>query len=160
MSKSKDYQGTMVQDFISLQLTSNSFQQDEMIPSRYTCDGININPSLSIDNIPEEAKCLAIIVDDPDAPRGTFCHWAVWNIPVTHHIKEKETRGTTGMNDFGYHKYSGPCPPSGVHRYYFNVYALDTTLAIPASSDKQNLEQAMAGHILAFGVLIGHYRRE
>lgn len=160
MSHLKANPGSSVQDFITLRLTSDSFEQDGLIPSRYTCDGININPALSIENIPEEAKCLAIIVDDPDAPRGTFCHWVVWNIPITHLIKEKEPRGITGINDFGYQKYSGPCPPSGVHRYYFNVYALDGTLDIPPGSDKQAVEQTMAGHILAYGVLIGHYRRE
>ena len=160
MESHPDYQATKVEDFISLKLSSLSFQQNGMIPSRHTCDGININPTLHIEGIPEEARSLAIIADDPDAPRGTFCHWIVWNIPVTHQIREKESRGTQGKNDYGHQQYNGPCPPSGTHHYHFKVYALDGILNIPASSDKAKLEQAMAGHILGFGVLIGQYRRE
>ena len=160
MKKDHDFEATKVEDFISLKLTSFSFQQNGTIPVRHTCDGININPTIHIENIPEEAKSLAIIVDDPDASHGSFCHWVVWNIPVTHQIREKDSRGMMGMNDFGFHRYNGPCPPSGTHRYNFKVYALDGTLDIPASSDKSDLEHAIAGHILAFGVLTGKYSRE
>lgn len=160
MKSHQDYQTTKVEDFVSLRLTSPSFQQNEMIPAHHTCDGINSNPSIEIENIPEEAKCLAIIVEDTDAPRGTFCHWVLWNVPVTHQIREREARGMHGTNDFGQHGYSGPCPPSGTHRYQFKVYALDGTLDIPANTDRHKLEQAMAGHILAFGVLTGRYLRD
>lgn len=160
MKAKHDYEATKVEDFVSLKMTSLSFQQNGIIPARHTCDGININPSLYIDNIPEQAKSLAIVVDDPDAPGGSFCHWVVWNIPATHHIRENESRGMVGMNDFGYHRYSGPCPPAGTHRYHFKVYAVDCAFDIPASSDKANLEHAMAGHVLGFGVLIGRYSRQ
>lgn len=159
MNPAKPYTATSVSDFKLLEVISDAFRQNEKIPVRYTCDGININPSLNLKHIPNEAVSLAIIVDDPDAPNGSFCHWVTWNIPVTHQIKEKEDRGITGMNDFGYHRYSGPCPPSGTHRYFFKLYALDCSFSIPVSCDKNNLEAAMAGHILAFGELEGTYQR-
>ena len=111
-------------DYKQLNISSIAFKADEMIPSKYTCDGVNINPPLDIKDIPEKAKCLALIVDDPDAPIGVWVHWVVWNIPVTHHIKENEVHGTEGINDFQQQHYGGPCPPSGTHRYFFKVYAL------------------------------------
>lgn len=159
MDFAKAFTATKVEDFKTLEITSPSFEQHAIIPSRFTCDGININPALSIHNIPKEAKSLAILVDDPDAPDGSFCHWVTWNIPVTHFIKEKERRGMTGTNDFGDQRYGGPCPLAGMHRYFFNVYALDCTLDNPITSDKPQIEKAMAGHVLAFGVLMGRYQR-
>ena len=159
MHHSKTFEATKAVDYKLLELSSDSFVQNGLIPSKYTCDGVDANPSIHIDNIPEEAKSLAIIVDDPDAPNGSFCHWVTWNIPVTHEIKEKEKKGAQGMNDFGRHRYNGPCPPSGTHRYNFKVYALDCSLNIPVSSDKMNLEQAMSDHIVAFGILTGKYKR-
>jgi Raf kinase inhibitor-like YbhB/YbcL family protein len=140
-------------------VSSTAFQDDGLIPSKYTCDGKNINPPLDIKQIPEETKCLALIVDDPDAPIGVWVHWLVWNIPVTHHFKENEVHGTEGVNDFQKHHYGGPCPPSGTHRYFFKIYALDTLLELPPSTKKIQLEKAMSGHIIAFGELIGLYRR-
>jgi Raf kinase inhibitor-like YbhB/YbcL family protein len=159
MHYSKTFEATKAVDYKLLELSSDSFVQNGLIPSKYTCDGIDVNPSIHIDNFPEEAKSLVIIVDDPDAPSGSFCHWVTWNIPVTHEIKEKEKKGAQGMNDFGRHRYNGPCPPSGTHRYNFKVYALDCSLDIPVSSDKMNLEQAMSDHIVAFGILTGKYKR-
>jgi len=152
-------EATRAVDYKQLKVSSIEFQNEEMIPLKYTCDGRNINPPLDIEHIPEEAKCLALIVDDPDAPIGTWVHWVVWNIPVTHHIKKNEVHGTEGINDFQQHHYAGPCPPSGTHRYFFKVYALDALLDLPANTKKLKLEKAMSEHIIAFGELIGLYNR-
>jgi Raf kinase inhibitor-like YbhB/YbcL family protein len=148
-----------VVDFKQLKVSSTSFQNEGMIPSKYTCDGKNINPPLDIKQIPEEAKCLVLIIDDPDAPGATWVHWVVWNIPVTHHIKENEIHGSEGINDFHQHHYGGPCPPSGTHRYFFKIYALDALLDLPADTTKTELEKAMSEHIMAFGELVGLYKR-
>jgi Raf kinase inhibitor-like YbhB/YbcL family protein len=146
-------------DYKQLDISSTAFKAGEMIPAKYTCDGANINPPLDIKNIPEEAKCLALIADDPDAPIGTWVHWVVWNIPVTRHIKEDKVHGVEGINDFQKHHYGGPCPPSGTHRYFFKVYALDALLDLPDSTKKFQLEKAMSEHLIAFGELIGLYKR-
>lgn len=153
-------EATRAIDYIQLQLSSSAFNENGLIPVKYTCDGANINPPLYIGGIPEKTKCLTLIVDDPDAPIGTWAHWVVWNIPVTHHLKEKSVHGNEGINDFGKHAYGGPCPPSGKHRYFFKVYALDQLLNLPATTSKLQLERAMSNHILAFGELIGLYERK
>lgn len=153
-------QSTAAIDFDLLTITSPAFLQDHFIPSQYTCDGADINPPLQINGIPASAKHLAIIVDDPDAPGGTWVHWVAWNLPVADHIPEYTRLGAEGRNDFGRHQYNGPCPPSGTHHYHFKVYALDDTLYLPVSSNKAELERGMAGHILAFGELIGLYKRQ
>jgi Raf kinase inhibitor-like YbhB/YbcL family protein len=119
-----------------------------------------VNPPLEVEHIPEEAKTLVLIVDDPDAPNGTWVHWIVWNIPITHHIRENEIHGIEGWNDFERHHYGGPCPPSGTHRYFFKVYALDAPIDIPRNSVKQTLEKAMSEHIIGFGELVGLYHRK
>src|SRR5665647_2027424 len=141
-------EATRAVDYKQLKVSSIEFQNEEMIPLKYTCDGRNINPPLDIEHIPEEAKCLALIVDDPDAPIGTWVHWVVWNIPVTHHIKENDIQGIEGINDFQKNHYSGPCPPSGTHRYFFKIYALDVLLRLPATTKKIEWEKAMSDHIL------------
>lgn len=146
-------------DYKQIKVSSTAFKSDEMIPVKYTCDGDNINPPLNIEHIPEETKCLVLIVDDPDAPVGTWVHWIVWNIPVTHHIKENEIHGVQGINDFQQHHYGGPCPPSGTHRYFYKVYALDALLNLSADTKKNQLEKAMSEHIIGFGELIGLYKR-
>jgi len=143
----------------TLQVTSPAFNDGQMIPSRYTCDGQNINPGLQIDGLPEGTKTLTLIVDDPDAPRGTWTHWVVWNITPSDAIEENSIPGEQGSNDFGRLNYGGPCPPSGVHRYYFKVYALDTTLQLHAGATKEQLLDAMNRHILAEGQLMGRYKR-
>lgn len=148
-----------VVDFKTLKITSPAFEEGSTIPLKFTCDGDDVNPPLFIEHIPEEAKSLAIIVDDPDAPAGTWAHWVVWNIPVTHHIKEGEVHGMQGTNSFNRQRYNGPCPPSGTHRYFFKVYALDSTLDLYVSSEKSDLERAISTHILAFGELMGRYAR-
>lgn len=146
-------------DYKLLEISSAAFAESGFIPSRYTCEGENINPPLDIEHIPENALCLALIVDDPDAPAGTWVHWLAWNIPLTHHIRENEVHGKEGINDFQQHHYGGPCPPSGTHRYFFKVYALDALLDLPASTDKLQLEKAMSEHIIGFGELVGLYKR-
>ncbi|MGQ9781235.1 MAG: YbhB/YbcL family Raf kinase inhibitor-like protein [Nitrososphaeria archaeon] len=140
-------------------VSSPTFENGKFIPSKYTCDGDDVNPPLEIKNIPKETKSLALIVDDPDAPKGTWEHWTVWNIPPTESIQENTVTGVEGLNDFGKHSYGGPCPPFGTHRYFFKVYALDTLLNLSPNSRKKELEKAMEGHVLSKGELIGLYRR-
>jgi Raf kinase inhibitor-like YbhB/YbcL family protein len=156
----KHDEATRAIDYKQIKVSSNAFVHEGMIPTKYTCDGENINPPLDLKDIPEAAKCLVLIVDDPDAPINTWVHWIVWNIPVTHHIKENEIHGVQGLNDFQQHNYGGPCPPSGTHRYFFKVYALDALLDLPATAKKLQLERAMSEHIFAFGELIGLYKRK
>ncbi len=141
----------------------SDFENNGNIPTKFTCDGENISPPLEISEIPAEAKTLAIISDDPDAPAGTWVHWVVWNIPVEGDIKtiaEGESPGTEGKTDFGSIGYGGPCPPSGTHRYFFKVYALDTELDLTKGATKAELEKAMEGHIIDKAELIGLYSRE
>jgi len=145
---------------LSIKLSSPAFTNNSFIPSRFSCDGENINPQLDIDHIPEGTKSLALIVDDPDAPKGTWVHWVVWNIPVTLQLKENHIPGNEGVNDFKQKHWGGPCPPSGTHRYFFKIYALDSLLDLPADTDKFRLEKSMHHHILAVGELVGLYKRE
>ena len=140
-------------------ITSPVFRNNEMIPRKYTCDGADVNPTLNIRGIPRKAESLVLIVDDPDAPMGTWDHWIVWNIPPEERIEEKSVLGIEGLNDFRKHSYGGPCPPSGTHRYFFRVYALDAMLDLKPNSRKRDVERAMRGHILAQGEIIGLYRR-
>jgi len=142
-----------------LTITSPAFESNKPIPSKYTCDGDDVNPPLNIKEIPEETKSLVLIVDDPDAPMGTWDHWIVWNIPPTNKIEENSVPGTEGINDFRKHSYGGPCPPSGTHRYFFKIYALDTKLDLDPNSRKKDAEKAMKDHILAKGELVGLYSR-
>lgn len=146
----------------TMRIQSLAFTHNQQIPSKYTCDGENINPPLTFSDIPEGAKSLALINDDPDAPVGTWIHWTVWNIPPqTKEVKENgKPEGVEGTTSFGKPGYGGPCPPSGTHRYFFKLYALDTILELNTSATKQDLEEAMAGHILAQGELIGLYARK
>jgi Raf kinase inhibitor-like YbhB/YbcL family protein len=142
----------------TLDISSSAFKTGGLIPEKYTCDGQNIIPPLDIRSLPYDTRTLALVVDDPDAPVGTWVHWLVWNIPVSLHLKENKVHGIEGVNDFQQHHYAGPCPPSGTHRYYFKIYALDDELDLPANTGKLELEKAMKGHILGYGELIGIYR--
>ncbi len=142
-----------------LTVSSPAFENNKLIPSKYTCDGDNVNPPLTIEGVPDETKSLVLIVDDPDCPTGTWDHWIIWNIPPTNKIEENAVPGTEGVNDSRKHSYGGPCPPWGTHRYFFKVYALDTKLDLSPNSRKKDVEKAMQGHILAKGELIGLYRR-
>lgn len=156
----QELEATRAVDFKRLRITSAAFKENDFIPPRYTCDGENISPPLSIYQIPAETKSLVIIVDDPDAPGGTWVHWIMWNIPVTRQFRENEAKGLQGVNDSGKHRYQGPCPPGGIHRYFFKIYALNCLLDLPVSSTKQELEKAMSDNIIAFGELVGLYKRE
>ncbi len=147
-------------DMNSIKISSSAFQLNEMIPSQYTCDGKNINPPLEFKDIPKQTRSLALIVDDPDAPAGTWVHWVVWNIPVVQQINEKSIPGIQGLNDFRIQNYGGPCPPSGTHRYFFKIYALDDMLNLPETTTKTQLERAMKNHLLGSGELVGLYKRK
>jgi Raf kinase inhibitor-like YbhB/YbcL family protein len=142
-----------------LVVESPAFANNQLIPAKYACTGSNINPALVITDTPDGSKSLVIIVDDPDAPGGTFDHWLMWNIPVMAVIDENSAPGIQGKNGKGENKYMGPCPPSGTHHYNFKVYALDTKLDLPAGTDKKTLLKAMEKHILASGGLIGLYKK-
>ena len=145
-----------------MELTSSAFLDNQAMPSFFTCDGANINPPLQINSVPKETQSLALIVDDPDAPTGLWVHWLVWNIdPQTKTIEQNSypIGSIRGLTSFGNTNYGGPCPPSGSHRYYFKLYALDTKLNLTPNAGKDNLEQAMQGHILDTAQLIGLYQR-
>jgi Raf kinase inhibitor-like YbhB/YbcL family protein len=142
-----------------LQITSPVFDNKGFIPTKYTCDGEDVNPPLYIKGIPEATKSLVLIMDDPDAPLGTWDHWIIWDIPITEVIKENSVPGIEGINSYKKHEYGGPCPPFGTHRYFFKVYALDTMLNLDRNSRKKDVERAMEGHIIAKGELVGLYKR-
>lgn len=144
---------------IPMQLSSPAFTHMGMIPKQYTCDGDDINPPLRISGIPAETQSLVLIMDDPDAPKGTWDHWIMWNIPPTSLIPENSAPGEQGMNSWPKKGYGGPCPPSGTHRYFFKLYALDAELDLSATARKAEVEQVMQGHILAEAELIGRYGR-
>ena len=156
---------------MTLSIQSKIFRHDEMIPADYTCDGRNISPPLAWSGIPPAAKSLALIVDDPDAPdpaapKMTWVHWVLYNIPVaTQGLAENIAAASLpagtreGLNDWGRQGYGGPCPPIGRHRYYFKLYALDTVLGDLQSPTKEQVEQALKGHILAKAQLVGLYQR-
>lgn len=142
-----------------MKLSSPNFENNGFIPKKFTCQGEDVNPTLIIEGIPEEAKTLALIVDDPDAPGRTWVHWVVFDMPVVFRIDENNIPGKQGLNDFGRKDYGGPCPPSGTHRYFFKIYALDEELGLKGAPDKQALEKAMQGHIIDKSELIGLYKK-
>ncbi|MGH2414421.1 MAG: YbhB/YbcL family Raf kinase inhibitor-like protein [Microcystaceae cyanobacterium] len=149
-----------------MKLTSSAFEHQGKIPSKHTCDGENINPPLTISDIPTQAKSLVLIMDDPDVPKrlrqdGMWDHWIVFNLPASlTEIKEgEEPIGTHGIGTSGSLGYYGPCPPDREHRYFFKLYALDTKLALPEKATKQQIETVMEGHILEKTELMGRYER-
>ncbi len=150
-----------------IKLTSTAFKEGESIPHQYTCDGVNVSPPLEWSGVPKSAKTVAMIADDPDAPSGTWVHWIVYNLPaenigMVENLPASENLkagGLQGKNDFGNVGYTGPCPPSGTHRYFFKIYALDGELALKARATKPEVEKAMEGHVVAQGQLMGTYRR-
>lgn len=150
---------TFAQGGEKMKLSSPAFGPKQMIPKQFTCQGGDINPPLTIEGIPEGTKSLALIIDDPDAPMGTWIHWVVFDIPVGTVIDENSVPGKQGRNDFGRNNYGGPCPPSGTHRYFHKIYALDTILELKEESSKRDLEKAMQGHILDKAELIGLYKK-
>jgi Raf kinase inhibitor-like YbhB/YbcL family protein len=144
----------------SINVSSSAFASNGSVPGKYTCDGQNINPPLEFEGIPEEAESLVLIVDDPDASPKTFTHWIVWNIEPMAKIEEDSIPGVEGLNNFKKIGYGGPCPPSGTHRYFFRVYALDKNLDLKAGAGRKELEKEMIGHITAEGELMGKYSRK
>ncbi len=155
----------------SIHLESSAFEEGGSIPKRYTCDGDNLSPPLAWSRIPPAVRSLALIVEDPDAPLGTFTHWVLYAIsPEVHALAagvasldrvelQPGQSALQGKNDFGRPGYGGPCPPSGTHRYFFRLFALDRELALQPGSDVSALLKAMKGHVLATGELMGKYRR-
>lgn len=143
-----------------MEIISPNFKNKENIPSKFTCQGDDINPALEISNIPKKALSLSLIIDDPDAPVGVWIHWVVFNIPIQNLIKENSIPGVQGMNSFKRIEYEGPCPPSGTHRYYFKIYALDKMLNLPEGIALKDLEEAMKNHILDKAQLIGLYKKK
>jgi Raf kinase inhibitor-like YbhB/YbcL family protein len=150
-----------------MEIKSAAFKEGGMIPKKYTCDGEDISPPLTWSNVPDGTKSFALISDDPDAPVGIWVHWVIYNIPgnatqLPEHVrtdKKLPDGSLQGINDFPNIGYGGPCPPSGVHRYYFKLYALDTVLNIQAGITKEELLSDMEGHILARAQLMGKYKR-
>ncbi|HXU92793.1 MAG TPA: YbhB/YbcL family Raf kinase inhibitor-like protein [Gallionella sp.] len=154
----------------ALAFTSASFTHNGTIPARHTCDGLNVSPALSWDNVPEGTKSLALIIDDPDAPdpadpRGTWVHWVLYNMPPNTHGLSEGVAATAlppgtlqGINDWQRPGYRGPCPPVGNHRYFFKLYALDVTLPNLNQPTSAMLEQAMQGHVIAKAELVGRYQ--
>jgi Raf kinase inhibitor-like YbhB/YbcL family protein len=145
-----------------MKITSSAFQEGGNIPPKFTCDGGDSSPPLRIAEIPSGAKTLALVVDDPDAPSGLFTHWIVWNIsPQTKAIAEgSPPQGVQGTNDFGKSSYGGPCPPSGTHRYYFKIFALDRELSLASGTKRNQLDAAMKGHVVAQAELMGRYAKQ
>lgn len=153
---------------MEIKITSTAFEEGGLIPKKYTCDGIDVSPPLEWTSVPEGTKSFALICDDPDAPtRGTWIHWVIFNMPAdTRELPENIPPQKTlangakqGINDFRKIGYGGPCPPSGTHRYYFYLYALDTEIKLEGGAIKEQLLKAMKGHILAEGQLMGKYKR-
>src|SRR5881398_139468 len=143
-----------------MKISSSAFQEGGTIPEKFSKNGQNVSPELRVEGAPAEAKSLALIVDDPDAPVGLFTHWLVWNIdPKTTEIRERDApKGAVqGTNDYPSLGYGGPQPPSGTHRYYFKIFALDQTLDLRSGAKRQELDKAMSGHVIAQGELMGRY---
>ena len=150
-----------------MKLTSSAFENHGKIPSQYTCDGQNINPPLTISDVPSQAKSLVLILDDPDAPKrlradGIWDHWILFNLsPSLKEIQPGiEPQCVHGIGTSGNLDYFGPCPPDREHRYFFHLYAIDISLNLSDKATKQQVLQAIEGHILAQSVLIGRYERQ
>ena len=152
---------------MKIELKSDAFDEAGMIPKEHTCDGADISPALRWTSVPESAESIALICDDPDAPMGTWVHWVLFNLPPdtqelpenVPHDRMLPNGARQGTSDFGSIGYGGPCPPSGTHRYFFKIYALDTVLDLCEGASKDELVHAMHGHILAEGQLMGRYSR-
>ena len=167
LAQAKDQINTKIRGGKTMEIKSSSFNHEDMIPAKYTCDGQNISPPLSWSGAPKETKSFALICDDPDAPAGTWVHWVIFDIPANvNSLPEKVSRQDeivglekSGKNTSQHFGYDGPCPPGGTHRYYFKLYALDTMLNLNAGLSKEDLLKAMKGHILAEAQLMGRYKR-
>ena len=152
---------------MDMKIESTAFQEGAAIPRKYTCDGEDVSPPLKWNDPPEGTRSFALISDDPDAPAKTWVHWVMYNIPadargLPENVPPNEKLGDgtlQGTSDFGRIGYGGPCPPSGTHRYYFKLYALDSVLALGPGATKQQLLDAMDGHVLVESVCMGRYQR-
>lgn len=145
----------------TMKITSPVFENNKPIPSKYTCNGENVNPPLAFSDVPENTKSLVLIVDDPDAPSGTWIHWVIFNIPkeVRTITENSMPEGIQGITSFGKSGYGGPCPPSGTHRYFFKLYALDTMLSLTEKENRKTVEDAMQNHIITGAEIIGLYSK-
>lgn len=143
----------------TIRISSPAFKDGAIMPSRYSCEGENINPPLLVKNLPPETKSLALIMEDPDAPKGTFDHWVMWNIKPTQLIEENTSPGIQGLNSRGNNQYIGPCPPYGTHRYRFILFALDSRIELDKNSGKGALKAAMEGHLIGQGEITGLYKK-
>lgn len=147
----------------TMMITSSVFKDGEKIPALYTCDDTNVSPPLAIADVPEGSKSLVLIVDDPDAPRGTWTHWVMFNIDPETKTIEKDSLPSgvrLALNDFGTLTYGGPCPPSGVHRYFFKLFALNDLLHLEQGVSRTDVEKAMEGHVVGTAQLVGTYERQ
>ncbi|MCL4354427.1 YbhB/YbcL family Raf kinase inhibitor-like protein [Patescibacteria group bacterium] len=145
-----------------MKIKSTAFENNKNIPKKYTCQGDGINPPLSFSDLPQNTKSLVLIMDDPDATIGTFVHWLIFNIdPIINNLLENSSPAGSvlGKNSASLNEYVAPCPPSGIHRYFFKLYALDTLLNLTSKADKKEAEEAMIGHILDRAELIGTYQK-
>ena len=162
------YQNRLPITLKAMEIKSNSFQNEEFIPSKYTCDGMDFSPQLEWSGFPISTMCFALIFNDPDAPSGNWIHWVVANIPAAiqhfdenYKIAESSAKGIiAGINDFKLYEYHGPCPPGGIHHYYFRIYALDALLDVKKGVTSGELMKMMQGHVLSEGSLIGKYSRK
>lgn len=162
MTDGSSYEFVKAESTAHMIFSSSAFQNNGFIPAKYTCNGENVNPPLNISEVPSSAKSLAIILDDIDAPSGTWNHWSLWNInPDTKEIAENSapTGSQEGKTSFGKIGYGGPCPPSGTHRYVFTLYALDKILSLNQGSTKDELNASLNGHIISKSDFIGLYRK-
>jgi Raf kinase inhibitor-like YbhB/YbcL family protein len=150
-----------VHSIAGLEVYCSHFENDQFMPAQYTCDGENHSPPLEILNIPQQAKSLAIIVEDPDALDGIFIHWLIWDLPPVKNIQMQTADGIEGLNDFNVLQYSGPCPPEDrTHRCIFKVYALNELLGLPSGSSVEQLRSAIEDHLVGYGELRGMYKRK
>lgn len=149
------------QQELTMKISSPAFEHQQPIPKKYTCSGTDVSPPLVFSDVPKGTKSFALIVDDPDAPSGTFVHWLAWNIKGdSTGLAEGATIPNQGKNGYKENRYKGPCPPPGnTHRYFFKLYALDNLLTLPDGSLKTQLESAIEGHILGKAELIGTFQR-
>ncbi|HVU58844.1 MAG TPA: YbhB/YbcL family Raf kinase inhibitor-like protein [Puia sp.] len=141
----------------TLVVSSPEFVEDGLIPAKYTCQGEGINPPLDIDNVPEGTRSMVVIAEDPDAPSGTITHWVLYDILAGNSIDENTDDGVKGINSKGRMGYLPICPPSGIHRYFFHIFALDSSINLRPGADRPAVEKAMADHILGAGTLMGRY---
>ena len=167
LAQAKDQINAKMRGGKTMEITSSSFVHEDMIPAKYTCGGQNISPPLAWSGAPKETNSFALICDDPDAPAGTWVHWVIFDIPANvNSLPEKVAKqeeiaglGKNGKNTSQHFGYDGPCPPSGTHRYYFKLYALDKMLNLKAGLSKEELLSAMKNHVLAEAQIMGRYKR-